>query len=98
MTQDIQRISETIKQHSETLRDNYKVRQLGVFGSVARGDYTRANDIDMLVEFLEPVDLFEFVGLKNFLSDLLIARVDLVTKNALKPVIKEQILRDTVYV
>ena len=98
MTQDLESIGEVVKQHSEALRDNYKVRRLGVFGSVARGDYTQSSDVDMLVEFSKPVDLFEFVELRDFLSDMLNVRVDLVTKSALKPLIKEQILKDTIYV
>ena len=98
MIKDLRNISEVIKNNSKVLRTNYKVSQLGVFGSVARGDYTQSSDVDMLVEFSKPVDLFEFVELRDFLSDMLNVRVDLVTKSALKPLIKEQILKDTIYV
>jgi len=50
------------------------------------------------VEFEKAIDLFTFVHLKNYLSDLLGVNVDLVTKKALKPKIGERILSETVYI
>ena len=98
MTQALQQISQTVQQHSKILRKNYHVKQLGVFGSVARGGQTNVSDIDMLVDLIEPVGLFQFIDLENYLSQLLGKKVDLVTKAALKPAIKDDILKDIVYV
>jgi len=50
------------------------------------------------VEFSETPDLFEFIELENFLRKLLKIKVDLVTKEALKPLIKKEILRETIYI
>ncbi|KKT37612.1 MAG: polymerase beta domain protein region protein, partial [Candidatus Gottesmanbacteria bacterium GW2011_GWB1_44_11c] len=47
--------------------------------------------------FTHPLGLFRFVELENHLSQLLGKPVDLVTKNALKPIIKDQILQETIY-
>jgi len=80
------------------LRQSYGVKRIGVFGSVVRGEQQPGSDIDLLVEFVEPVDLFKFIELENQLSELLNAKVDLVTPNALKPAIGERILSEVRYV
>lgn len=79
------------------LRDRYRVKEIGIFGSVARGEQTAASDVDVLVEFFEPIGFFKFLDLENFLASMLNKKVDLVTKKALKPIVKDQILKDTVY-
>ena len=81
------------------LREHYQVKTIGFFGSYARGEQNPKSDIDILVEFVEgnSVDLFDFVELEDFLSEVLGVKVDLVTKKALKPLIKDQILKETIY-
>ncbi len=74
------------------------VRSLAVFGSVARGKEGPDSDVDLLVEFSRPVGLFEFVRLKNRLEQLLGCDVDLVTPDALRASMKQQILEEAVYV
>ena len=86
-----------IGRHYNFLRETYKVRRLGIFGSVVRGE-EKINDIDLLVEFSEPIGLFKFMELEGFLSKVLNKKVDLVTKNAIKPIVKEEILSEAVYV
>ncbi|MBA7684699.1 hypothetical protein ES703_93106 [subsurface metagenome] len=56
------------------------------------------SDIDILVEFYETIDLFEFVELEDFLSEALGVKVDLVMKETLKPRIKNRILKEAVYI
>jgi hypothetical protein len=80
------------------LRDRYHIKNLGIFGSVARGEDTSVSDIDILVEFEIAPSFFEFIELENYLSERLGKKVDLVTKKALKPAIKEDILREVSYV
>lgn len=92
-----------IKKLQEVLpivQEKYHVKTLGIFGSVARGDDTEASDVDILVEFDEQavIGLLGFVRLQKLLSDALGKEVDLVTKDGLKKVIKEDILRETIYV
>lgn len=81
-----------------TLKERFKVKTIGVFGSYVRGEQKRGSDVDVLVEFEEPVGLFEFMRLEFYLSDLLGVKVDLVSKKALKPYIGEYIKREVVYV
>jgi uncharacterized protein len=75
------------------LREEYAVKEIGLFGSYARGVATNKSDIDLLVEFDRPVG-WEFLTLKIFLEDKLGVEVDLVTRNALKETLRESILED----
>jgi len=79
------------------LTDKYHVSQLGIFGSYARGDYNSASDIDILVEYAQKPSLFGLIELQDYLSDRLQMKVDLVTKDGLKPQIKEKILAEVIY-
>jgi len=74
----------------------YQVRELSVFGSAARGEMRPDSDIDLLVEFRPDADvgLLEHAGLMLDLAQLLGRKVDLVSKNGLKPRIRSSVLRD----
>ncbi|MFH1454207.1 MAG: nucleotidyltransferase family protein [Armatimonadota bacterium] len=93
---------ETIKQIllncKELLKKQFKVKNIAVFGSYVKGRPAKKSDIDMLVEFKEPVGLFEFMDMEEYLSKLLGGRVDLVSKKALKPGIGKRILAEAVYI
>lgn len=79
------------------LEENFKVKSISVFGSYLRGEQSEESDIDILVEFYETIDLFKFVELEYFLSDILGRKVDLVMKDTLKPRIKDRILEEAIY-
>lgn len=79
-----------------TLRSKFKVKQIGVFGSVVRGEENEESDIDIIVELYEPIG-WDLVELKEFLEKVLNRPVDLVTKKALKPIIRDSILKEVVY-
>jgi predicted nucleotidyltransferase len=74
----------------------YRVRELAVFGSAARGEMGPDSDIDLLVEFLPDaeVDLVDHAGLMLDLAQLLGRKVDLVSKNGLKPLIRASVLEE----
>ena len=74
------------------------VKSLAVFGSFARGEATHNSDIDVFVEFDQPVGLFEFIRLKYYLEELTKRRIDLVTPDALRPSMRESILSEAVHV
>ncbi|MCK5493956.1 MAG: nucleotidyltransferase family protein [Candidatus Omnitrophica bacterium] len=95
---DLKIIKALIKKNKILLEKKYKVRTLGIFGSYARGDFRKNSDIDILAEFYETPDFFEFMRLEAFLKKMLGVNVDLVTRNALKPLIKKEILKETVYI
>lgn len=98
MKTDVNQIKVNLDRHNALLKEKYNVKQLGVFGSVARGDNTRSSDVDVLVEFSQPVGFFKFIELEDYLSKILGIKVDLVTKKALKSAIREEILKEVVYV
>ncbi|MES0336068.1 MAG: nucleotidyltransferase family protein [Candidatus Magnetobacterium sp. LHC-1] len=89
---------ETLKINADVIRSRYPVSKIGVFGSVARGKETETSDVDVLVEFAEPVDIFEVIDFKEFLGNLLDKTVDLVSVKALKPFLKDKILNEVIYV
>jgi uncharacterized protein len=74
----------------------FGVRQLGVFGSYARGEQTQVSDLDFLVEFDNPT-FDNYFDLKFFLEKLFGSQVDLVIKDTIKPRIRSAILEETVY-
>jgi len=86
----------SVRKHD--LAQGFKVNKLGIFGSYVRGEQTTESDLDLLVEFSEPVSLIEFVHLENYLSDILGVKVDLVMKTALKPRIGKHIMEEVVQV
>jgi len=95
--QTIRQIKSILAQHKSELAQKYHLRQLGVFGSYARKDKTAQSDIDLVVEFKEPIGL-EFVTLAEELESLLGIKVDLVSINAIKPKMLKIIKKDIVYV
>ena len=94
----VDELKKILLDHKATLKDEYGVIEIGLFGSYTKGSQNKASDVDILVEFEKAIDLFTFVQLKNHLSDLLGVNVDLVIKKALKPKIGERILSETVYI
>jgi len=85
-----------LAKHKKYLEKKYNVKYIGIFGSFVRGENKKTSDIDILVEFKKPIDLFEFIKLEEELSKLLGRKVDLVSKKALKPYIGKQILKEVV--
>jgi hypothetical protein len=76
----------------------FKVERIGLFGSFAKEDQRPASDIDFLVRFEEGADLFDFVGLAQFLEEKLGQKVDVVPETALRHELKESVLRQVAYV
>jgi predicted nucleotidyltransferase len=79
--------------------DRFGVREIGLFGSVARGEAGVGSDVDILVDYRPDArpDLFEFIDLKEHLERLIGRRVDLVTPAALHPRLRDRILAEAVY-
>jgi len=72
------------------------VASLAVFGSAARDEARPESDVDLLVEFSQPVGLFELVAVKEYLEELLGLPVDLVTRDSLKQQLRERILKEAI--
>ena len=81
-------IKNLLQQHKPELSEKWKVKSLGIFGSYVQGEARKSSDLDLLVEIDDPkMGLLKFIALEKYLSDLLGVKVDLVEKQALKPVI-----------
>lgn len=90
-----QTISKRLQEHQTDL-EQLGVASLALFGSTARGEVGPSSDVDLLIEFSRPVGLFHFLEVKEFLERVLGRRVDLVTKAALKPQLREAILEEAI--
>ena len=84
-----------LKRHRRQLK-KYGIHSLSIFGSVARDQALPNSDIDILVDFEKPVGLFEYARLKLYLESVLGREVDLVTPEALRKELREDILREAI--
>ncbi|MCI0471724.1 MAG: nucleotidyltransferase family protein, partial [Candidatus Aminicenantes bacterium] len=82
---EIETIKEIIEQHKQEIAEKYHISEIGVFGSYIRGKQTADSDIDILVSFDKPIGFIKFMRLEFYLSELLGKKVDLVTRDSLKP-------------
>ncbi len=88
----------TLKTLKPELKRRYKVREIALFGSWARGEQHPKSDIDVLVEFEEGADLFDWIGLTLYLEDVLGRPVDVVPRRALRPELRDVVLEQVVEV
>jgi len=98
MKKDLEHIKKILKKNENILKEKFKVKNLGIFGSFVRGEQNKDSDLDILVEFYETIDLFTFIELKHFLSNVLHTEIDLVMKETLKKRFKNTIEKETLYI
>jgi len=96
----LEEIKNILSKHKGELREKYKVKEIGIFGSFIRGEQKKNSDVDVLVEFEKSasLSLLDFIRLENYLSDVLGIKVDLVEKHTLKPRIGKHVLEEVVTV
>jgi len=94
----VERLMEKLAKNKNELKRKFGVKKIGIFGSYIRGEQSDKSDIDILVEFEEPIGFFKFLELEEYLEGLLGVNVDLVSKKALKPMIGKHILKEVVLV
>jgi len=90
-------IENKLQEIKPVLVDKFHVSRIGYFGSYVNEQRTNRSDLDLLVEFSQPVG-WKFFTLERFLEQALGLRIDLVTKNSLKERIKETILNQVIYI
>jgi len=93
----LDRIKSALQKHKRKIKEKYKVKEIGVFGSYVRGEQKKGSDIDILVEFSRIPGLFKYLELEGYLSRLIGTQVDLVHKSALKPLIGKHVLSEVIY-
>ena len=72
----------------------YNIKKAGLFGSLVRGELQKDSDIDILVEINEDISLLDFVGIKLEIEEELGRKVDLIEYSAIKPVLRDNILKE----
>lgn len=93
-----EKVLKVLKDSKPEIKNKYKVKKLGLFGSYVSGEYKKTSDIDILVDFEENADLFDFIGLSMYLEEKLKQKVEVVSKNALRDEIKDNILLQVIYI
>jgi len=93
----LSQIKATLYSRKSDLFQKYRVKRIAIFGSCARNQQEKHSDVDILVEFNSPIGI-EFIDLANYLESLLKVRVDLVSRNGIKPRYFREIKNDLKYV
>jgi len=93
---DFEKIKSILSDQKEFLKEKYRIKEISIFGSVVRAEETGLSDVDILVDFSEPIGFFAFLELEEYLQQILGRKVDLVSRKALKPKIGERILKEAV--
>lgn len=92
----IEEIKSILKEHQEIFENNYSVKNFLLFGSYAKNKQTSDSDIDLLVNFKQPVDFFEFIDLQDYIAGLFNKKIDLGTIGSLKEFVKDKILKEAI--
>ncbi len=94
---DLNTIKQILTQLKPELTDKYHVSSIGLFGSVVRDDFNSSSDIDIIVDFSQPIGI-EFIDLADFIEKKLSKNVDLVSKNGVKQKYYRTIESEIIYV
>jgi predicted nucleotidyltransferase len=86
------------KNEIETIAAQYGVKNIRVFGSVARGEEREQSDVDFIVEMEKGRTLFDRIGFKQELQRLLHVKVDVISEKAIKPRFQETISMEAVFI
>jgi len=95
---DLQEILPKLRKLRPYIYKEYKVNLIEIFGLYIRNEQNYKSDLDLLVSFLKAPILLKFIELRNFLSDQLQVKVDLVMKDVLKPRIGKNILNESILI
>jgi uncharacterized protein len=88
-------VIELLNSYKPSLQE-FKVKSLLIFGSVARDEANTESDVDLLVEFEQTIGLFTFVRLQRYLEKILGCKVDLGTPDSLKKDLREVVLQEAI--
>ena len=92
----IDEIKNILQNNKKFFEEKYFVDNFLLFGSYAKNLQTVDSDIDLLVNFKKPINIFDFIDLQDYISNLFNKKIDLGTPNSLKNFIKDKILQEAV--
>ena len=90
-------IQQLLQQNKAQLLQKYSLTKMAIFGSYARGEQHMDSDVDLLVEFNQPIGI-RFIDLATDLETILQTKVDLVCNKDLRPQFLATIQPDLQYV
>jgi hypothetical protein len=90
-------ITKALKDNKLDLSTRYHLTSIAIFGSFTREDFRDDSDIDILIDYDQPIGI-EFIDLAEELEKILNRKVDLVSKNGVKPKYFDEIQKDLIYV
>jgi len=90
-------IEEMLRWEKPCLEERFKVKKIAMFGSFVRDEQTEKSDLDLLVDFAEPVSLLDLAALEVHLSELLEIKVDVVPKEDVRSELKDTIFKEAYY-
>lgn len=90
-------ILDSLRQMKTELAAIFKIDEIGLFGSVIRGEQREYSDIDILVNLPKDADLLDLIGIGQFLEERLHHKVDVVPKDSLRDGIRERVLNEVRY-
>jgi len=89
-------ILEQLNHKTKELKQNFSVRSIGLFGSLARNEADMESDVDILVDLIEPT-FDHYMDLKFYLESLFGREVDLVIADTIKPRLESVIKKEVIY-
>jgi predicted nucleotidyltransferase len=92
-----QQLFDKLRELKPILYQKYGIRRIGVFGSYATGTQHEGSDVDLLVELTRPLG-WEYFGLASRFEELLHTKVDVATENELKPRVKDEVIKQVIYI
>lgn len=95
---DLKQIRSVLSKQKQELRRKYNIKEIGIFGSYARGEQKKSSDIDILVKFNRNASLFDLVGAGDFLEEKLKMRVDIVSEGGIRQELKSNILGEVMMI
>ena len=95
-----QEVLNYLSNNKEMFYKQFNIIKIGIFGSYARNEQTENSDIDIIIEMPRGTEnIFEKKQLlKDMLKTQFHREVDICRERAIKPLFKEMILKDTIYV
>ena len=91
----IENIKKVLIENKNKLEEDFKVKEIGIFGSYIRGKQKKDSDIDILIEPPKGIG-FEFAGIQLELEDKLKRKIDLITYKYISPYLKDKILKEEI--
>lgn len=96
----LEQVISILQKNKDRILQKYKFKEMGIFGSFVRGEQKKRSDVDILVDFDEKdiPDLLESIAMEEYIQKLLRKKVDLIRKEAIRPELKDIILKEVVYI